>query len=189
MLEAFSMSEENHTAQIEYRTISDLVGYRFTSDGRVQSCWAGSGPGSYLSDRWRDLVLVTNAAGYPVISMKRGGKYRAALVHILMAEAFIGSRPPGMEVCHRDGDPGNCRPDNLRYGTKQSNEDDKKVHGTRPRGALHGNAKLDDDKVREIRRLRRTEGTYITVLGRRFGVHHSIISDICNGKIWTHVED
>lgn len=126
--------------------------------------------------------------GYPCVCMKRRGKYRVLIVHQLIAEAFLGPRPPGMFVCHNDGNPWNNRIENLRHDTHQGNEDDKKIHGTRPRGTKSKLAKLDDDQVREIRRLRAVEGITVTELGRRYGVHHGNISDICNRKIWKHLE-
>lgn len=45
-----------------------------------------------------------------------------AAVHILVAEAFLGPRPGGMEECrHLDGDKLNNRADNLRWGTRPGN--------------------------------------------------------------------
>jgi len=173
---------------VEYRTVAEHPGYRFTSDGRIQSCWAGIGWKSYRSRNWRDLVRVINPAGYFIVTMKRRGKQRATHVHHLIAEAFLGPRPPGMFACHNDGNPQNNRVENLRYDTHQGNEDDKREHGTRPQGIRVWSAKLDDEKVREIRRLRKEHGSSILKLGKRYGVHHSIISDVCNYKTWKHVE-
>lgn len=51
-------------------------------------------------------------------------------VHQLVAEAFIGDRPPGWHVCHNDGDRSNNRAENLRYGTVSENNLDTVKHGT-----------------------------------------------------------
>lgn len=181
------MSAVNSTAHVKYRTIADQDGYRFGDDGTVQSCWAGIGHNARKTDQWRNLALVINSAGYYVISMKRRGKYRATFVHHLIAEAFLGPRPDGKLVCHRDGDPINNRPTNLRYSTQQENEDDKKIHRTRPQGSQVATAKLNEGKVRAIWRLRLVAGQSIVRIAKRYGVHHSIISDIINGKTWKHV--
>jgi hypothetical protein len=51
-------------------------------------------------------------------------------VHVIVAEAFIGPRPAGMETRHIDGDPSNNRLENLEYGTRSENAEDSKRHGT-----------------------------------------------------------
>lgn len=51
------------------------------------------------------------------------------IVHHLVAEVFIGPRPEGMLVCHRNDDPLDNRITNLYYGTKQENEKDKTRNG------------------------------------------------------------
>lgn len=42
-------------------------------------------------------------------------------LHVLVAEAFIGPRPDGLEVHHIDHDRMNPRVDNLEYVTHQEN--------------------------------------------------------------------
>lgn len=51
-------------------------------------------------------------------------------VHQLVALAFIGPRPDGMDVCHNNGDGQDNRPGNLRYDTRTSNNRDTVAHGT-----------------------------------------------------------
>jgi hypothetical protein len=53
-------------------------------------------------------------------------------VHSLVAEAFIGPRPIGLEVRHLDGDSTNNAVDNLRYGTHAENMQDRVKHGRDP---------------------------------------------------------
>ena len=45
-------------------------------------------------------------------------------VHVLVAQAFLGSRPEGMHVCHIDGDKTNNNLSNLKYGTPKENWQD-----------------------------------------------------------------
>lgn len=56
------------------------------------------------------------------------------------------------------------------------------------RGARHNQAKLTDDDVREIRRLR-AAGVKLAAIGRRFGIGTSNVSDIANRKTWRHLPD
>lgn len=181
------MSAEDHTTPIEYRTVERFKGYRFTSDGRVQSCWAGIGHNARMTDNWRDLVLVkSKSTGHLLITMKHDGKYKATLVSNLIAEAFFGPRPTGMQVCHfPDRDVANNSIQNLRYDTKQGNEDDKKVHGTRPKGSGHSHAKINEDDVANMR-LAFASGESKLRISKRYGLHHSTVGDIINGKTWRH---
>lgn len=51
-------------------------------------------------------------------------------VHLLVLEAFIGPRPPGMHGCHNNGDKLDNRLTNLRWDTPGANNRDKREHGT-----------------------------------------------------------
>jgi HNH endonuclease len=64
------------------------------------------------------------------VRLYRDGKGATKLVHKLVAEAFIGDCPPGMEVCHGDGNYLNNRASNLSYGTHSQNMQDMVRHGT-----------------------------------------------------------
>jgi hypothetical protein len=59
-----------------------------------------------------------------------------AYVHTLVAEAFIGLRPKGTLVCHRDDCKRNNRVTNIYYGTRVDNAQDalrNGCHGTERR--------------------------------------------------------
>lgn len=53
-------------------------------------------------------------------------------VHRLVALAFIGPCPEGMEVLHINGEPDDNRLENLRYGTRAENVADTIRHGRHP---------------------------------------------------------
>lgn len=50
-------------------------------------------------------------------------------------------------------------------------------------------AKLDDQKVREIRILRKTTKLSLAAIGDRYGVTRDTISNICRRVTWDHVSD
>lgn len=52
-----------------------------------------------------------------VVAIRR----RVYRVHLLVAEAFLGPRPAGLVVLHRDEDNQNNEPGNLKYGTQKEN--------------------------------------------------------------------
>ena len=50
------------------------------------------------------------------------------------------------------------------------------------------NAKLTDEAVKEIRRRYAARESSQFVLADKFGVHQSVISEVVNFRIWTHVQ-
>jgi hypothetical protein len=108
--------------------------YEVSSLGRVRSR-----PRRVLQDR--DGIVRHHAArimktyliqssGYPALVLQAPGRTkRRSPVHQYVCEAFHGLRPPGAEVCHRDGDRENARADNLYWGTKAENTRDKIITG------------------------------------------------------------
>lgn len=68
--------------------------------------------------------------GYPAITLtSEDGRQRPHALHVLVAAAWIGPRPDGLEVCHNDGNKLNTRADNLRYDTRTENARDVVRHG------------------------------------------------------------
>jgi len=127
-----------------------------------------------------------DSKGYPYVSLWRNGEERKYRVHTLVLTAFVGVRPEGEEACHRNGDRGDPRLRNLRWGTHVSNLEDKVTHGTAYGEDRHHWSKLNADMVREIRR-RVTFGHTQEEIAAVMGIHRATVSDIWRGKSWKHV--
>ena len=121
--------------------------------------------------------------GYPQVDLIRDGKRKHIGVHIVVALAFRGARPPDRFVCHKDGDKLNCTEDNLKYGTRVENEADKKAHGTANIGLRNGANKLAESDVGDIRRRLREKESQ-SAIAARFGVCQNAIHKIHTGKTW-----
>ena len=96
--------------------------YQVSSAGRVWSIPRYKTRGGYLRpsvSRW----------GYLQVGLCRDSKTSTRFVHCLVAAAFLGPRPDGLEVRHLDGNPRNNVVPNLRYGTKSENAQDRLRHG------------------------------------------------------------
>lgn len=139
-------------------------------------------------NRWGKVTARTYAGRVlrPHTNQKRGG-YRYVVLHdaegqhsrrvsVLVAAAFTGSRPEGMQVCHRNGVSDDDRAVNLRYDTPKANMADKHVHGTYSCGENHPTAKLSNADAAEIRRLRNVVPK--KVLAARFGVSPGHINNV-----------
>lgn len=90
-----------------------------------------------------------------------------------------GRWPDGM-VLHRCGIYQCVRPDHLYVGTGVENSADSRRHGTLQLGEGHGNAKVTDDQVAEIRR-RYAAGDTQTVIAADFPVTQAQVSNIVRG--------
>lgn len=154
--------------------------YEVSNQGRVKSLsrWRKGGsrnPTCAVRERILSPSPV-NRYGHLAVGLSRDGVLTKRTVHSLVAEAFLGPRPDGMEVAHNDGDCAHNSADNLRYATRLSNMQDRVRHGTI-------NSKLSADDVAEIRRLRGLVKQ--AALAERFGVTVPQISRIQTGRQWS----
>lgn len=109
----------------EWRAVAEFAGlYEVSNLGRVRSIdrRVPAGPGRTRMTRGR--VLSVQNDRYSHLAIKIDGEYHNRYVHRLVADAFLGPCPNGMEVCHNDGDPFNNRVENLRYDTHSENQRD-----------------------------------------------------------------
>lgn len=110
---------------------------------------------------------------------------RTRHVHALVAEAFIGPRPDGLHVLHRNGAKLDCREENLRYGTPLENNQDSIRHGVIPMGERHQWAKVNDEIVAILRAL--VDRVTANDLGRTFGISGPTVRGIQKRLKWRHV--
>lgn len=83
------------------------------------------------SNRRGRLVLTPSpdSDGYLQVVLCSAGVRYTRKVHVLVAEAFIGPRPPGKVTRHLDGNQLNNARSNLRWGTHAENAQDRIAHG------------------------------------------------------------
>jgi hypothetical protein len=113
------------------------------------------------------------------------GKKTSHYVHRLVLQAFVGPNPEGTVCCHNDGDPSNNRLNNLRWDTYRANEQDKLRHGTWLVGSQI-NAKLTEEEVLEIRRLK-SGGATFAALAITYGVSRQNVAAIVHRRAWHHL--
>jgi len=140
--------------------------------------------GVKFTHRGKVLKASPDSHGYPIVTLWKDNDYAAKKVHVLVALVFIGPRPEGMHVCHRDGKPLNCAANNLRYDTPAGNSADKVLHGTDPRGEKCGAAKLTAEQVREIL----ASSLSSPKIAPLYGVCARHIRDIRQGGSWAYLE-
>lgn len=104
-------------------TLEGYGDYEVSDLGRMRS-WK-----KLRGRRGRVLIPQTNPKGYETVRLTCGGKVVAFAVHRLVMLAFVGPRPPEMQIRHLDGMKANNALSNLTYGTAAENTHDKAVHG------------------------------------------------------------
>ena len=118
--------------------------------------------------------------GYLTLNIYNNGKKKQYRIHQLIAMTFISNPNNYPCVLHNDGNQLNNHPNNLRWGTQKMNAEDRRIHGT------HGNTKLTDQEVLEIREKYIPRKYSIYKLAKEYNVTFGLISQIINNKIWTH---
>lgn len=139
--------------------------------------------------RGKVLARCTGSHGYLAVSLSHPERgVHKALVHVLVAEAFLGPKPEGMETCHWDGVRANAELANLRYDTPRNNALDRHRHGTFAacvRGEASPKARLTEADVRWIRSQ---EGRMThRAIGEMLGVGHRTVGEAMNRNSWRHV--
>lgn len=122
--------------------------------------------------------------GYPEVTLYVDGAPLFIRVHQVVCRVFHGDRPRGKdEVGHIDGQPANCRADNLRWVTKEENYADRNRHGTHNKGERNGSAKLDMLKVQAVHIL--SERLPSRKVAAVLGISKSQVGNILRGEAWT----
>lgn len=106
------------------------------------------------------------------------------LLHVLVADAFLGRKPFGKEVNHSNGNKQKNGMDNLEYMTKKQNHEHAARMGLKARGTRHGKALLTEEMVRTIR----TRPASISKMAAMFGVSEGAITGILLRKNWKHLK-
>ncbi len=133
----------------------------------------------------KELKFRKHRNGYRCISLA-GGAQRT--VHSLVAAAFIGPRPCGYDINHKDGDKTNNQLENLEYVTRSSNMRHAIATGLMPpppvkRGTSQHLNRLNEEQVREIRK-RYENGEGIAHMARDYEVGESTVRHIIRGNSW-----
>lgn len=120
-----------------------------------------------------------DSMGYSFVNLVKNGRVNSIKVHILVAEAFLGQRPDGYDVCHKNGNKKDNAVDNLEYGTRSKNN----LDNYRINGCVNKNQKLTIDEVREIKQQLQ-QGVSQRKLALKYGVCKSTIAAIKSKELY-----
>lgn len=147
--------------------------YQVSDQGRVRRCGG------------RTLRPRRARKGYLRVALHCGLRTEV-MIHRLVAEAFLSTRPEGTECNHRDGDKTNNALPNLEWVTPSQNVKHAYAIGLMSKvGSLNGRARLREPDVLAIRDDARA--TPARVLARRFGISTVAIHHVLSGRTWRHL--
>lgn len=155
--------------------------YAVSDTGEVMSM-------NYKKSKLPGLMTFSIRRGYRSVTLcKPGTKQRWGTVHTLVAAAFIGPRPEGMTINHKNGIKTDNRVENLEYCTPSDNSKHSFTTGAQcNKGIQHSQHKFTDDQIRDIR-ARNLNGESQTSIAKSLGVSQSAIHLVVRRKRWDHV--
>lgn len=161
----------------EWRPVPGFEGiYEVSDDGRVR-CWvAGGGQRRRMP---REKKAQHSPDGYLFVVLYRDRKRKGFMVSRLVLLAFVGTPSEKMEASHTSGNKLDNRLQNLRWESRQANEDRKRDHGTRP-------AKLTEEDVIKIRSLKPL-GIKRREIASAYSISMGSVTAIWSRKKWRHV--
>lgn len=187
--------------QARWRPVLGYEGvYEVSDRGRVRRC------DGYHGSK-RHLKPAPNRSGYLNVNLSRYCKGRTFFVHRLVCEAFLGVRPDGMTINHKNGQKTDNRLENLEYMTHANNMRHAMVVinsmlPTRARGKDNGSiakperlvrgsdvatAKLNAKVVRQIRAML-AGGMKQRDIASAVGISQTQIWRVKAGLSWAHVD-
>ncbi len=131
---------------------------------------------------------VMKKSGYIQIGFSFNSKKMNKTAHRLVAEAWLGSCPKGLQVNHINGEKVDNKIKNLEYVTPSRNKKHAFEIGLESAvGEQNGRAKLTKENVLEIRRLASVTDFTSARIADRFGISQSHCSHIINKTFWSHI--
>ena len=160
--------------------VKNFDGYKIHRNGFVISF-------KYKKPRILKSRVSKHGNGYEYVNLMKDGKYHTVFVHLLVAQHFMKDYDPSLQVNHIDGVKTHNKLTNLEMVTQSQNLKHAIQHGLMPappRHEAHWSAKLNWEKVREIRRLYSTGNYSQSELAKKFGVIQRQIYNIVTLRNW-----
>lgn len=163
--------------------IAENENFKISNFGRIINCKGNE----------EFLVKETFTNGYQILHLrqKRNGKSTGRYVHKLVAQHFL-KQNDGIYVIHINYDKTDNRIENLKWATKRekelhqfSNPNWVKVR----KNNIIKNSKLNEGRVKIIKRQLTNKNNRISMIAKRFGVSDTQIHRIKRGENWAYVTD
>lgn len=164
--------------------------YAVSKDGRVWSSYF-YGPWATDGKLWHVMIPQLTNKGYLNVALHpedQDSRMKTNLsVHSLIAETFIGARPEGHQINHKDGDKTHNWVENLEYCSQSQNMKHAFDNGlVRKAGPAPENSRTAKLTVLDVLLIRQSTESN-SVLAERFKVTTTTIGDVKRHKTWRYV--
>ena len=191
------MAEANHTENEIWKQVPGWEGYYSVSSmGRIRR--DASGPNTWVGKILKSFI---DNSGYLQSTLCKQGRKHNCRIHVMVAITFLGPKPKGHEINHKNTNKQDNRPENLEYLTRAAHDEHTTFSGLRPTGERHGSrthpervargeqissAKLVGRDILEIRKLLAGSVSQ-RIIAEKFGVDQTTVSCIKLNKSWAHI--
>lgn len=156
--------------------------YSISTLGRLRS-EARTPPirGRYGIPRRTPLIMKTaKRRGYETVVLNKDAKKKTIAIHRLVAIGFLGERPAGFQVNHKNGIKTDNRLENLEWCTPSQNVRHAIATGLRlsPQGEEHHNTRIS---VEDVIMIKAEHKKLLIELSERYGVSVSHIKNVISG--------
>lgn len=133
----------------------------------------------------RELHPIITSDGYLKVDLTKNSETKKFYVHRLVAMQFIKNPDNLPQVNHIDGNKFNNTVSNLEWCTQTANLIHAKEHLLMQHGAARPSAKLTEEQVIEIYKLKGVLSA--KEIGEHYGVSKNTINVILRGKKWSYL--
>lgn len=164
---------------IAWKPIPGFDGYYASEDGQILS---------YVKSKAKPRILhqTSTPDGHKYVFLTKGEKQIKMFVHRAILMAWVRMPGPDEEGRHLNDKPWENNLDNLAWGTRMENVEDKRRNGRISVGEKTGSHKLTDELVLQIRN-RYSAGESSADLAEEYGVAKNTILLIVRGEKWSHL--
>lgn len=163
----------------EWREIPEFAGYFASADGEILSLVK-------KASRPRILKQQTNGRGYRYVFLYRNKEMSKMFVHRAVLMSWVRMPEEWEEGRHLNDNPNENSLENLAWGSRQDNVDDKRRNGRIPFGESVTSSKLTEDDVTEIRRLY-GKGISSQELAELYHISKGQVMKTVRGGSWSHL--
>ena len=132
----------------------------------------------------RILKSIVGKNGYPMLDLCKDGQIKRFLVHRLIAQTLLPNPNNKEQVNHINGNKLDNRLENLELNTRSENQKHAIKIGLRSaKGEKNSQCKITEQEVLYIRNSEEKG----SILAKKLNISQTTISQIRNGKTWTHI--
>lgn len=161
-----------------WKQLVDFPDYAISNLGNVKRITAAKG----TRIGW---IITPHGSRYLYAGLRKEGNRFDRKIHTLVAVTFLGPRPLGKQINHKNCVKHDNRADNLEYVTALENTRHAHQKGRMTR-AIHNKRILNKEKVGKIKRLI-SLGYSQASIGRLYQINATAISKIACGRNWKNV--